>query len=84
MDMPVRTAVNHANILRRGWYMGMVAPVEIASLSELEVTHFIYSCQSKNFGKYNGWVGYLCKPRPQMAKASGQETMLHSSDRSLY
>lgn len=71
MDMPIRTAVNHADILRRGWDMGMVAPVEITSLSELEVTHFIYSYQSKNPRKYSFRVGYLCKLRPQMVKASG-------------
>lgn len=62
--------------------MGMIAPVEIAPLSELEVTHFIYFCQSKYSRKYAFWVGYLCKLRPQMVKASGQDTMLHSSDMS--
>lgn len=41
MDMPIRTALHHVDILRRGWYMGMVAPVEIASLPEHRIKNDI-------------------------------------------
>jgi hypothetical protein len=37
------TAVNHADEFFQAGNMGMMAPMEIMTLSEMEVAHFIYS-----------------------------------------